>query len=342
MSASPTHQELADLAQVSRSTVSRALKNDPRISPRTRKRILELADSLNYKPNPLVSSLMQQVRANKRPNCRGTIALISDWKDIPPIGHAPHDTWRRMLLGARKKADETGFQLDNFALSEVNYKEQRLSQILISRGILGVVLGPSIFSRGLALDWDSFSMVAIGFSYVNPRCHRVVHHHFNSVGIIFSELMKRGYRRIGLYLYALQNLNSNRQYEASYLVHQQDLTPEDRLPPCFVQSYEAESFKTWLQESKPDAILVGNNNSFIDWAEEAGFRVPEDLAIINLDHCCLTPSFTGVDHLGEELGSRAVELLVAQIHLNQRGLPKNPSVTYLEGQWQVGETIAKH
>ncbi|MHB9132743.1 MAG: LacI family DNA-binding transcriptional regulator [Armatimonadota bacterium] len=51
-------RKLAQLAGVSPSTISRALRNDPRIRPETRKRIQDLADLYHYRPVPMEKALV--------------------------------------------------------------------------------------------------------------------------------------------------------------------------------------------------------------------------------------------------------------------------------------------
>src|SRR5258708_26805888 len=54
--------EIAQSLGVAPSTVSRALRSDPRISAVTRQRVEEAAEKLGYRPNPLVSALMASPR----------------------------------------------------------------------------------------------------------------------------------------------------------------------------------------------------------------------------------------------------------------------------------------
>src|SRR5690606_5045695 len=56
--ARPTATTISKLAGVAPSTVSRALKNHPSISPATRARIVALAESLGYRPNAIARSLI--------------------------------------------------------------------------------------------------------------------------------------------------------------------------------------------------------------------------------------------------------------------------------------------
>src|SRR5512140_818827 len=77
----PSLQEIARRAGVSRSTVSRVMRNDPRISPATAARVQAAARELNYRPNPLLSTLMERVRVGSDISYQGTLAIVSDKED---------------------------------------------------------------------------------------------------------------------------------------------------------------------------------------------------------------------------------------------------------------------
>ena len=106
-------QTLADQLGISRSTVSRALRSDERISPATRRRVSELAGKLGYKRNPYLSVLMRNLREGAVPAVVPVIAFINP---------APsRETWHSKktnglaFQGARKRARELGFALEEFA-----------------------------------------------------------------------------------------------------------------------------------------------------------------------------------------------------------------------------------
>lgn len=79
----PTMTDLAARLGISTSTVSRALRNDPRISAAMRERVRAAARDSGYVPNPLVSALM----ASRRKGSGGevdTVALVTDYHG--PVG----------------------------------------------------------------------------------------------------------------------------------------------------------------------------------------------------------------------------------------------------------------
>ena len=71
--------EIAQRLGVASSTISRALRNDPRISFDLRKRVRTLADELGYQPNPLVSALMAIRRRRGSGGAVDVIALVTNY-----------------------------------------------------------------------------------------------------------------------------------------------------------------------------------------------------------------------------------------------------------------------
>src|SRR5690606_10532562 len=96
-----TQQMIADAVGVHLSTVSLALRNDPRLPEETRARIRAVAQKLGYAPNPLVSLLMSRVR-RRNAGYRGTLGSIHTVPEgTPKLAGAVH---RNFVGGARRRA----------------------------------------------------------------------------------------------------------------------------------------------------------------------------------------------------------------------------------------------
>ncbi|HEY0947035.1 MAG TPA: hypothetical protein VGD81_17265 [Opitutaceae bacterium] len=61
-------------------------------------------------------------------------------------------------------------------------------------------------------------------------------------------------------------------------------------------------------------------------------RARAKLAVVGLDYEN-AERISGMDQLFETIGSHAIDVLVAQLHRNERGLPASPTVTIVEGRW---------
>src|SRR5690554_2927499 len=94
-----TMDDIAQIAKVSKSTVSRALSNDPRVNEDTRERIKEIARGLNYKPHQVAQAL-----ARKNSNIIGVV--------IPWLPRSVTDPFfLEFLQGIGEIAHEKGYSL---------------------------------------------------------------------------------------------------------------------------------------------------------------------------------------------------------------------------------------
>src|ERR1043166_7237444 len=167
----PTLQTIAIAAKVSRMTVSRALRNDPVIPSRTRKRIQRIARRIGYQPDPLVSTLMSHLRSRRAGKQVSTIAHVSmtstrgDWRNWHP--------YRQVIEGATQRGNELGYTLEEFWLKEPGMTARRMNDVLKTRGIRGLLVGPVPRQIGhVSLDWSRFAAVVLGYSVWQPSLHR--------------------------------------------------------------------------------------------------------------------------------------------------------------------------
>src|SRR4051812_8411327 len=102
---------MAEIAQhlgVASSTISRALRDDPSVSAAMREQVRQLAETMGYRPNPLVSALMANRRRRGGAGEVGVIALITnyggrhDWRT--------KDVCRWEYEGIVRRAEELGFR----------------------------------------------------------------------------------------------------------------------------------------------------------------------------------------------------------------------------------------
>src|ERR1700732_2049939 len=163
----PDHQiktvRMAEIAQrlgVASSTVSRALRNDPRISVELRKRVRTVADELGYQPNPLVSALMANRRRRGSGGAVDVIALVTDYRGKKDWRTKDVCCWE--YQGIERRARELGLRVGIFSLADYRGEMTKLQAILRARAIRGVLLG---FSReekpNTIFDCEDFSVAGL-------------------------------------------------------------------------------------------------------------------------------------------------------------------------------------
>jgi len=335
-----TLQDVADRAAVHRSTVSLALRDDPRISQPVRKRIKSIARRLGYRINPLVSALMQSRRSGRAVK-HLTIAYVTNyptrfgWR--PPGHDRPN-----FFPGAAERAADFGYRLEHFWLAEPGMNSQRLSDIFTVRRIDGIIVGrlpPG--QHALDLAWERFSVVALGMTLSSPRLHHVTENHFDTVWQAMEQCRQRGYRRVGfVFSPANDSPRVGQRWLGAYLEQQLRLPRSERLPPCSMDLADEATFRAWFRETKPDALLAIDSRPVIAWLRNLEKDVPRDVGLVELE-VRLELGCAGVYYDPAKIGALAVEVLVGILHRNDKGVPANAQEILLTGEWRSGRTLPR-
>ena len=173
MGTSPTLRTIAQMAKVSKTTVSLCLRDHPRIRPEVRQRIQRLAAEAGYRPNALVANLFAQLRTNKTATYQSTLGLLCVAKN--PAELETVHTFRSWIAGCRARATEQGYGFDQLWLYEPGITPARLVEILDARNIRGLAVVGFYEGEALSRDFDPVwlrsAAVALGTRPVWPVIH---------------------------------------------------------------------------------------------------------------------------------------------------------------------------
>lgn len=338
--APPTMQQIAAAAGVSKATVSLALRDDPRITPGVRNRVQEAARKAGYRPNPLLAVHMAHLRTSRPARWRATLGFLVQ---LPKEQWAQH-RWRPpglSYLGAAERARALGYTLELFWLGEPGMTAARMTRILVSRGVPGVIVAPwprQGLGERLDLDWSHFAAATVGYALWQPDIHRACHDNYATMGRALEELVHRGYHRIGLAAAAEDDERVNSHWLARMLVFQN--TPKTtRIPPLLTRDWNHTTFLKWVKEAKPDVVVTTRGSDVTEWLAKARIRVPEKIGVLTVHWRHPIPECSGYYQNFELLGAAAIDLIVGQLHRNERGLPDAPKIVLLPGQWREGRTL---
>lgn len=314
-------------------TVSYALRDNPEVSARQRKRVQRIAEKLGYRPDPLLTHLMQHLRSQRKLKSAPNLAVLT----ILDAGFV-----RRLLDGALARAERLGYHLDRVDLRPFLRHPGSLTRTLLARGVPGVLLAPVEDPASYAglLDWTQFAAVAMTYSVVEPRVHRVVTHHFDNALRAFALLAQRGFRRIGLVMTTDMELRANHSYSGAY--HRAaNMGGTEPLPILFLNESGPAEIRAWFTKHRPEAVVAANANHVRQYLHAAlGARAGDGITFVCLDYED-GEEVSGVDQLFETIGSHAIDVLVAQLHRNERGLPASPTVTMVEGRWVEAPELSR-
>src|SRR5471030_3130953 len=162
--------DIARRAGVSKNTVSLALRADPQIPEKTRRRIQRLAQGMGYQKNPTVAHLMAQLRKSRSPSFQSTLALLN--ASLDPAAFTRHPTIPVYVKGCRRRAAQLGYSLDEFWLHDKNLDGHRLNKILRARSIRGAIVVGLMKENRLPArflpTWKEFHTVVTGVRTHDP------------------------------------------------------------------------------------------------------------------------------------------------------------------------------
>ncbi|MDO8540007.1 MAG: LacI family DNA-binding transcriptional regulator [Opitutaceae bacterium] len=327
-----TMATIARAAGVVPSTVSKALRDDPTISPVRRREIQRLARSLGYRPNPLVAALMARLHSRRRRNDPHHLAWIDLWPDDQEAARTTD--FKLMLRGANQRANELGYQIEVHRVARDGMGAARLHEILLSRCQWGVIIPPvPREAMDYHLDLEGLTGVTIGTSLHQPVMHRVASNLFQGCVLACRKLREHGFHRIGLALSPAMNERVEEKWLGAYLAEQTKWLKRERLPPLLVTSDDEAAFFQWCARLEPDVVLLAE--AYIGgWIPRSRLPAARKPAVAWLRRIASMPESTfAIDTRPDKMGAAAVELVVAQIHRNERGSPQFPHTVLLDGVW---------
>lgn len=337
-------RDVAKAAGVTQATVSLALRNSPLIAEATRKKVLQAARRVGYKPDPLLSALTGYRWQDEPRPFRGALAFATNWEKPGAWRKVPH--LRMQFEGATQRALELGFVLEEFWIGDASVTLKRASQILVNRGIKGLILAPQPQSNvRMDFKWENFSLVAIGSSLAAPVLHRISPHHFYSSELAFLELLRLGYRRVGHVISMSSDLHVNNAWTGGFLAIRQRL---DKNQATEIFGYDVPRwnhirFERWLNREKPDALLIDyhSRTNIMHSLEKLGIDVPEEIGLAAVNLPDDANDLAGIIENSREVGRYAVDSLASLIHTNEVGIPRFPYHIMVAGQWRASPSIRR-
>lgn len=309
MAARPTLQELALTLGVARSTVSRALRDDPRIGPSTRQRVRRLAEATGYRPHASAIAL-----SHGRTMVIGL--LLPRRADL--VFTNPY--FSELLLGVSARAEEAGYALLLSTEARPDYgawlREQRVDGLIV----LGASLErPDVAVLAKLVDGGA-AVVSI---HAAPKALRVPTVGSNERAGVWQALAhfeQRGHRRVAF----LGGPRGSRHAERRAAAYRSGVRAfgliEDGALLRATDDTRADgevAVRRLLGDGVPFTAVLADNDMVAIGAmsglEDAGLRVPRDVSVIGFDDVPLAamvrPGLSSVRQPTRQLGELAVDAL---------------------------------
>lgn len=304
-----TLEEVAKLAGVSRSTVSRVVNDHPNVRPEVRERVWKVIEEVDYHPNRAARSL-----ASRRSQIVGLV--------IPQEIHAVFsDPYFPILTeGIARACNEHDYTM---VLGLITPEMQHPYRRLVRGGLLdGVIVTSAVQDDPFVtrLLQDDFPFVLVGRTPQHDGVSYVDADNIGGARTAVQHLMRFGYRRIATITGPLNTIAGQDRYagyqrglRSSGLAHDPGLVVEGN----FSEMSGNRAMQELLAlEAPPDAVFAASDMMAIGALKAiraAGLRVPEDIALVGFDDIPLAtlfdPPLTTVRQSISDLGYTAATLL---------------------------------
>ena len=311
----PTSFDIAHLAGVSQSTVSRALNDSPLVNIATRQKVQEIARELNYQVDKNASNLRRQRSS--------TIALLL-FEDPTSDDSLVNPFFLAMLGSITKACAAKGYDLlvsfqnlDNNWQAEYEDSHKADGLILLGYGDYRSYAGKlsqlhqhntHVMRWGAPVEqWPGISIGCDNFSGGQSVTRHLLSHDYRSFAFIgdIGDKAPEFQSRYDGFLSALDKHHTHHQYDA--------ISSDDA-------GIEAAKHLLETTSALPDAIVCAADIiavGVLQQLKEAGIRVPEDVAVVGFDNIQLaaftTPGLTTVQQNTAKAGEKLVENLLLAI-----------------------------
>ncbi len=333
-----TIRQIARELNLSTFTVSAALNDNPKVAEKTRTRVKRKAKAMGYNSNPLLSSALSAVRNAQLEHFQGTIAVVElseDGDTEPMLFH------REILKGVKQRASELGFKSELFWIGdgEKALRLPRLQSVLTARGINGILILPLNVAQDMsAFDFSEFSAVQMDHCLIRPQINTILPDHYISMVHTLEHLKQFNYNRIGLCVGDRRDRRIKNKWSAAFQSFMQHYTSYANSEPYIRSVFDKKTFLEWFDKNQPE-VIISDKQIVIDWLVESGYRIPDDVGFLRINHTERTAPCAGLDLNPQRLGAAAVETLVGQIHRFEKGVPEYVKTTTIEATWVDGPTL---
>ncbi len=316
-----TLKDIAEILGVSVTTVSKALKDYPDVSKKTKRLVKETAQTLNYKPNAFA--------VNLRTSESKTIGII-----IPEV---VHHFFSSVLKGIIAQAEKKGYLVIILQSNESFELEKKQIDLLLSKRVDGILisLANSTIHFDHINDIINSDTPLVLFDKIAKvvQCSKVIINDRKAAYTATTHLITSGCKKIAHFRGPLLPQNSIDRflgYKNALLDH--GMTYD----PSLVYILNDMSFEEGVQFAKKllkdhndvDGIFINTDLVAIGAISEfnnQGIDIPNDISIVGFSNwfmsSVISPTLTTIDQPGYKMGKVAFKLLYKEIKQKKQKTP---------------------
>jgi LacI family transcriptional regulator, galactose operon repressor len=333
-----TIYDIAKKLNVSIATVSRALKDDPVVNKKTKKKIFDLAEKMNYRSNRFASNL-------RNPKTE-TIGVI-----VPRLNS---NFMSYVIAGIESVANTEGYNLIISQSSEKVEKEIASAKTMFNNRIDGLLVSLAYDTEEIA-HFNIFhkkNIPLIFFDRVKNQQHytNIVIDNKKAAYDATAHLIEQGCKNI-VHVTAIPKQNVYKDRLDGYKQALTDNKIKFNEKNIIISSLSMEAGSTAKEaimqmKALPDGVFVANDNCAVGCMlalKQAGVRIPEDIAFVGFNNDpvskVIEPNLTTINYPGYEMGEVAARNLIN--HLNGKAVMNATSTIVLRSEIIIRESSLK-
>ncbi|WMT63882.1 LacI family DNA-binding transcriptional regulator [Enterobacter kobei] len=313
---SPTIYDIARVAGVSKSTVSRVLNKQTNISPEARDKVLKAIDELNYQPNKLARALTS--------SGFDAIMVISTRSTKTTAGNP---FFSDVLHAITTKAEEEGF--DVILQTSKSSEDDLLKCVskIKQKMIKGVIMLSSPANESFFSTLDAYGVPVVVIGKVEgdyQNIYSVDTDNFNDSATLTDNFIKNGRRKIACLHAPLDyhvSIDRLAGYKASLAKHNIAIHSDWIMDGGYTHESALAAAVTLLSSPvPPDAVFATDSMKLLSLyraADELNLMIPEQVVIAGYSDpmlsLILTPAPDGFDIPTRKLGEESCDLLFRRI-----------------------------
>jgi DNA-binding LacI/PurR family transcriptional regulator len=328
---STTIKDVAKLAGVDHSTVSRALHGSPLISSETTDRVRQAAVKLGYQPSAAARSL--KTRSSR------VLGVVVSQIDDPFFGE--------VLQGVEEAAQSSGYSLFIAASQHDQERQEAIVRAMREHRVDGLIICSTSFDsvqNRQFLD-DGIPIVVVNNQSEKDYKYSIYHDDVDGSRQITRHLLELGHRRIA---YLGNSLSGRTTLDRLSGVEQELKAAGLEIPPTYVfevaggkSEHGFAAIKSLLGLSRRPTALICFNDMLaigaLQGLQQAGFQVPQDISITGFDNIAFSaytqPPLTTFDQPKRFIGAEAARLILGLLESAEGSLSSQESaIKVLQGR----------
>ena len=317
-----TIKDVAKVAGVTVTTVSRVLNNRGYISEKTRKKVYDAIKQLNYRPNEMARSLLR-----KKSNLIGLI--------IPTVAHP---FFAELTNYIEYYAYKLGYKILLCNSYQDSVKEKEYIMMLKSNQVDGIIMA----SHTLEIDeYLNLNLPIVAIDRMFSKSIPFITSDNYSGGVLATNLLiDKGCKKLA-HISGSFDLETpaNNRYKAFLDVvtkrNIENIILETQLG--ILENYEKIVYKLFEEHPDIDGIFASSDMigiSVIKVAKELGKEIPKDLKIVGYDDITfsslISPSLTTIKQPIEKMGELVIQILIDQMEEKEVSLENVLPITLVE------------